>query len=206
MRRLASALALAVLAIGCGGAPVQPAPTSRAQAPTSTVTVTTSDGVTVFGEVYDGGLPRSAPLVLLFHQAGSSGRGEYGPLIGWLNGLGLRAVAWDQRSGGDTHGVGNRTVEALPAGTPAAFCDAAPDLEAAFDWATEDGAERVVVWGSSYSAALAVRLAADRPVAGVVAASPASGGPMADCRARDRIGDVEAPVLVLRPASEMGLA
>jgi len=98
------------------------------------------------------------------------------------------------------------TVDGLAEGTPAAFCDAAADLAAALDWAlSEGGAERVLVVGSSYSAALAVRLEADRPeaVTGVVAFSPASGGPMAACRARDRIDAVRTPVLVLRPGSEM---
>lgn len=170
------------------------------------VTATTADGVTVIGQRYDGGLPTSAPLALLFHQAGSSGRGEYAPLVAWLNGLGVRVVAWDLRSGGDLHGVPNRTADGLAEGTPTAFCDGTADLAAALDWAVgQGGAERVLLVGSSFSAALVVRLAADRPdaVLGVLAFSPASGGPMAECRARDRIDAVTAPILVLRPASEM---
>jgi len=66
-------------------------------------------------------------------------------------------------------------------------------------------AETVVVWGSSYSAALVFRLAAENPtrVSGVIAFSPASGGPMVDCRARMWLADVVVPTAVFRPASEM---
>lgn len=194
--RYAAALLGALVAGGCAA--------SGALSEAGTVTATTADGVTVYGEVYGDDLGPSAPLVLLFHQAGSNGRGEYAEIAAWLAEAGYRSVAWDQRAGGETHGSTNRTASGLAEGTPAGFCDAYADLQAALD-ATASMAERVVVWGSSYSAALVVRLAAENPgrVAGVLAASPASGGPMAACRARDWIDAVEVPVLVLRPASEM---
>lgn len=183
--------------------------TSDASSPviaTPMVTTTTSDGVTIFGERYFGDLGAEAPLVLLFHQGGSNGRGEYGDLVGWLNDSGYRAIAWDQRRGGDTYGAENRTVLALPEGTDFGYCDAAPDLQAALDYVDANGlADRVVIWGSSYSAALVFQAASDNPdrVAGVIAFSPASGGPLENCRARLSVDAVVAPKFVLRPASEM---
>ena len=171
-----------------------------------TLTITAADGVTLHGEVYSGGLDDSAPLVLLFHQAGSNGRGEYATIAPWLNENGFRAIAWDQRSGGDRFGSTNRTAASLPEGTSTEYCDAYPDLQAALDHAIgTDMAEKVIVWGSSYSAALVFRLAAENPdkVAGVVSCSPAAGGPMVNCRARMWLGGLRAPALVLRPASEM---
>jgi len=170
------------------------------------VETVTSDGVTIHGELFADGLAPDAPLVLLFHQGGSSGRGEYAEIARWLNELGYRAIAWDQRAGGDLHGVANRTVEGLAADVPAGYCDAYPDLQGALDHATEEGlTERVVVWGSSYSAALVFRLAAENPdrVSGLLAFSPASGGPMAECRAREWLGNLRVPALVFRPGSEM---
>ncbi|NNE44853.1 MAG: hypothetical protein HKN12_11655, partial [Gemmatimonadetes bacterium] len=171
-----------------------------------TFTTKAADGITVHGERYFGDLAEDAPLVLLFHQAGSNGRGEYGPLAAWLNEQGVRALAFDQRVGGDTYGESNRTVSGLPEGADPGYCDAYPDLEAGLAFAVSEGlADRAFVWGSSYSASLVFRLAADHPehVAGVIACSPASGGPMVDCRARNFVESVTCPVLVLRPASEM---
>ena len=67
---------------------------------TGAITTLTSDGVTVYGELYFGELDDSAPLVLLFHQGRSNGRGEYAEIAAWLNASGYRTIAWDQRAGG----------------------------------------------------------------------------------------------------------
>ncbi len=171
------------------------------------ITTTTADGVTIHGQAYGMELGASAPLLLLFHQGRSSGRGEYEALVPWLVGAGYRAIAWDQRFGGDLHGHPNRTVvpDAAPSsGTP--YCEAYPDLQAALDYVRREGlAASVIVWGSSYSGALAVQLAAKNPerVRGVLAFSPASGGPMADCRAEEWLGALAVPLAVFRPAREM---
>ena len=172
----------------------------------SSVQTVTPDGVTIHADLYDGGLNAEAPLVILFHQGGSSGRGEYGPIAPWLNGLGYRAIAFDQRSGGEVHEVPNRTLDGLDPSTPSAYCDAYPDLKAALDYVVSQGlSQRPIIWGSSYSGALVFRLAAENPerVAGVLAFSPASGPPMAACLARAWVGDVSIPLAVFRPSSEM---
>jgi len=177
-----------------------------AEAPSGPIIAETSDGVTVYGEPYFGDLGVDAPLILLFHQAGSNGRGEYAGLASWLNQNGYRAIAWDQRSGGDLYGEANRTSAGMSEGTPAEYCDAYPDLEAALDQVTAAGlAENVIVWGSSYSGSLVFRLGKDYPsvISGVIAFSPASGGPLVNCRARMWAADVAAPMFALRPASEM---
>ena len=173
------------------------------------LTTVTSDGVTIYGEQYFGELGEASPLILLFHQGGSSGRGEYAEIASWLNSEGFRAIAWDQRAGGDRHGEANRTVDGLDPTVPAEYCDAYPDLQAALDYVTSmELAEQVTVWGSSYSAALVFRLAATNPesVTGVLAFSPSAGGPLERCLAREWIGTVSVPVSVYRPRSEMALA
>ena len=174
----------------------------------STVTTLTADNITIYGETYFGDLDAAAPLILLFHQGGANGRGEYAQIASWLNESGYRAIAWDQRRGGERLGETNRTVAGLNAAAEYSYCDAAPDLQAALDFARDnDLAEKVVVWGSSYSASLVFGLAADNSeeVAGVIAFSPAAGGPLVNCRARQWVDDVSAPIFVLRPASEMEL-
>ena len=172
-----------------------------------TITTKTADGVTIYGETYFGDLPGSATLVLLFHQGGSNGRGEYGGVIApWLNENGFRVIAWDQRSGGKTYGSKNRTVDNLPRRTPNGFCEAYPDLEAALELAMKNySADKVIVWGSSYSGALVYQLAAkyQNEISGVVGLSPASGGPLAECAARNYLDKVTAKSLLMRPTSEM---
>ncbi len=176
---------------------------------TDSVVVTKSaDGINIYGEKYFGSLDKNAPLILLFHQAGSNGRGEYADLIPWLNASGFRAMAWDLRSGGDRFGSENRTVNELPKETKYSYCEVSPDLQAALDYVVaEKIADKAVVWGSSYSAALVFKLAADnkQTVSGVAAFSPASGGPMKACRARMWLDEFSQPVTVFRPAKEMDM-
>lgn len=169
------------------------------------VEVTTNDGLTVYGTLHTDGLTETAPLIHLFHQGGSNGRAEYGPIIPWLNESGYRAIAWDQRSGGETYGGENRTKAEL-SGQPDGYCDAYADLEAALlDTAEIAGEAPVLVWGSSYSGALVFQLAAKHPgkVEGVIAFSPASGGPLAECKAALFLDGLQDPAFALRPASEM---
>jgi len=168
-----------------------------------TVMTQAEDGVVVYGETYFGDLPSDAPLIALFHLAGGDGRGEYGPLADWLNESGFRAIAWDQRSGGTRFGVENRTAEAF--GEDPGYCAAYPDLRAALSYSVNAaGGAPTAIWGSSYSAALVFRLAADEPdrVAAVVSASPASGEPMEGCDLEAVLDGIKAPVLVLRPRRE----
>lgn len=135
------------------------------------VTLTAADGVSVQGEYWPAADP-NAPIVLAFHQAGSS-HIEYAPLAPRLNAAGFSVLAIDQRSGGDAFGGRNRTVAAL--GRSASYDAALPDLEAALAWGRAKAPTApVLVWGSSYSAALVFKLAARHPgdIGGVLAFSP----------------------------------
>ena len=176
---------------------------------TESFTVQTSDGVTVHGDVYMlEGASRSDPLILLFHQGGGDSRGEYGPIVPVLLNHGYNLVAIDQRSGGDRFRGINRTVAGI-GDTQYGYCDALPDLEAALSYAREQGFDGpVAVWGSSYSATLVFKLAADHPdiIDAVLAFSPASGEPMTGCVPDPYSAVVTQPVLALRPASEMEIA
>lgn len=135
------------------------------------VSFQTSDSVTVFGDLYVAGADRDAPIVLLFHQSGSSSR-EYDSIAPRLNALGYHALAIDARGGG---GV-NRTVARLPerGGGPQAYFD----FKAAMTWVRTSGfSGPIVLWGSSYSAGRLFQILAERPD-GVVAAvcfSPGAG-------------------------------
>lgn len=124
------------------------------------VTLKAADGVTVYGQYWPPSR-KNAPLVLAFHQAGSS-HVEYVPLVPRFNRLGFSVLAIDQRSGGAEFGGCNRTVTALGR---SAFYDAAlADLEAALVWGHDRADESpALVWGSSYSTALVFLLGANHP-------------------------------------------
>ncbi len=142
-----------------------------AQVGAEPVTLSAADGVKVYGEVWRAAGAKP-PLIVAFHQAGSSSA-EYAPIAPRLVAAGFTVLAIDQRSGDGAFGGSNRTAAAL--GREAAYDEALPDLEAALAWAKDDAkGAPVIVWGSSYSAALVFVLAARHPgdVSGIVAFSP----------------------------------
>ncbi len=118
---------------------------------------------------------KTAPLIVLFHQAGWS-RGEYQEIIPRLATLGFNCMAIDQRSGDAVNGVQNQTHQrATAAGKSTTYLDAYQDLEAAMQYAKANYAQgKLIAWGSSYSAALVIKLASQHGdvVDGVLSFSP----------------------------------
>lgn len=137
-----------------------------ADGPALLVTLQAADGVKVFGDYYAAKRPKA--LILLFHQAGS-GKGEYRNIAPRLVRDGFSALAIDQRSGGSLFGR-NETAAAFGKGT--SYLDAAKDLDAAIAWARSRKLP-IVLWGSSYSAALVfLEAAKQRDIKAVLAFSP----------------------------------
>ena len=146
--------------------PSEPAP--AAPPDPETIALTTSDGMRVPGTYRRAVDPKA--LILLFHQRGSS-RAEFFEIAPRLVANGYSSLAIDQRGGGDLWRVPNRPAEQW--GENDSHWDALPDLEAAFGWAGSQGLP-IVLWGSSYSAALIFPLAAAHPggVRALLAFSP----------------------------------
>lgn len=139
---------------------------SRADVPASPVIFQAADGVKVHGDYY--AAPRPKALILLFHQAGSS-KDEYRNIAPRLVRDGFSALAIDQRSGGSLFG---RNETAAGFGKETSYLDAAKDLDAAIAWARNRKLP-IVLWGSSYSAALVFLEAAKQPdIKAVLAFSP----------------------------------
>ena len=167
----------------------------------------TPDSITIFGDLYE--LDKQRTTILLFHQGGSNARGEYAPIIPSLIEKGYNILAIDQRVGGQYYGNYNRTLANIPThiyGDGYGYCDAYNNLESALDFIADSGfTGNKIIWGSSYSASLVLQLAHNRPndVAGVLAFSPASGGPMKDCLPDPYFETVKTPMLLLRPPNEM---
>lgn len=162
-----------------------------------------ADGVTVTADLY-ASAGRAGPWIVLGHMAGSS-RGEYAAIAPRLNRLGYNALAIDLRAGSSFGDVKNLTVaSARKAGKGSDYLDAIPDIEAGIAYVRARTRGPVLLWGSSYSAALALLLAGERPglVDGVIAFSPGeylSGRPVGPAAAR-----IQVPVLVVSPPAEAG--
>ena len=170
------------------------------------VVFTANDNTQIFGDLYYKN--KTSPIILLFHQARANAKGEYGTIIPKLINEGFNVLAIDQRTGGQYFGDYNRTI-AKSANNSYKYCDAYPDLEAALQFVIDQGfSGKKIVWGSSYSAALVIKLGHEYPekVDGILAFSPASGKPMEGCGPNGYFDTLKTPLLVLRPKREMEIA
>lgn len=139
------------------------------------ITFDSADGVKITADLYMVEEDKSFPFIVFCHQAGWS-RGEYREIVPRLNELGINGMAIDQRSGGEVNDVKNETLKAATdAGKKTTFVDAEQDIIAALKYARENYADgKLIVWGSSYSASLVLRIAGENPdlVDGVVSFAP----------------------------------
>jgi dienelactone hydrolase len=146
-------------------------------------------------------------VILAFHQAASN-HAEYSTIAPRLNAAGFTVLAIDQRSGGDYFGGVNRTVAGL--GSSGTYESALPDLAAALQWGkAEARGAPVLLWGSSYSAALVFLIAARNPgwASGILAFSPSEYLPRRRA-VRSAAEKVTVPVFVTqgREPGELDLA
>lgn len=148
---------------------------SQVNGQTKTITFPSSDGLEITADLYT---PHSsgAPFIVLFHQANWS-RGEYKETAPKLNELGYNCMAVDLRSGGKVGGVVNETNRlAKEKELDTDYIDSYPDMIAAIKYVKNQNLARgkLIVLGSSYSAALVIPLAVDYPniIDGVVSFSP----------------------------------
>lgn len=139
-----------------------------------TITFVAEDGLEITADVYMQH-ELTKPFIILFHQAGWS-RGEYLTIAPRLNNMGFNCMAVDQRSGNKVNDVENETYkQAVKENKTTDFLSAYADMIAAVKFAKENFSKnKLVVWGSSYSASLVIKLAAEYPdlVDAVVAFSP----------------------------------
>lgn len=157
MKKLAllSLIGLAVLTTSCENHPKNLANISQNNFNYKTISFPSKDGKTrVFADYYANN-SKTAPLILAFHQAGSS-RGVYRDIAPRLVALGFNVLAVDLRSGGKFGNVINETfAEAKSKNLATQFENSVPDIEAAYDYAKKNlNANKVIYFGSSYSASL----------------------------------------------------
>lgn len=128
-----------------------------------TIFIKSNDGIEISAELYMPH-PKTAPFIVLFHQANWS-RGEYKEIAPKLNSMGYNCLAVDQRSGGSVNDVVNQTkLNANKAMKDTQYIHALPDMRSAVNYADTHFAEgKLIIWGSSYSAALAIKLGSEMP-------------------------------------------
>jgi len=122
-----------------------------------------SDGLKITADLYVTN-PENSPFIVLFHQAGWS-RGEYQEIAPKLGKLGFNSIAIDQRSGGKVNGVINETHQrAVKRNLPTEYSDAEADMNSAIDYVKSkfSKASKLIIWGSSYSSALVLKIAGER--------------------------------------------
>jgi len=122
-----------------------------------------TDDLLITADLYAPHKPAS-PVIVLFHQAGSS-RGEYNEIAPRLNQLGFNCIAVDLRSGEFSRGKDNQTsMRASNAGLATRYADALPDIISALKYTRNKFPNATILgWGSSYSAALVLKVAGDYP-------------------------------------------
>lgn len=171
------------------------------------VVINSTDSLMLKGDYYPNA-GNEKPLILLFHQAGYS-RGEYREIAPKLNELGFRCLAIDQRSGKEVNGITNEAFEqASEKGLSTDYVDALPDLRAAVEYAQRHyKAKEIILWGSSYSAALVFILATEYPelVKGIMAFSPGEYFTYEDLPISAYAGQTQVPVFITSSGAEKDL-
>ena len=129
------------------------------------------DGVTITADMYEAN--PDYPWVVLFHMAQSS-RGEFQRIAPKLNRLEVNCIAVDLRSGKENNFIVNETyVLAKNTGLGTEYMDAEADMKAAIEKAYLIARKPVIIFGSSYSASLALKLGSEMSqVKAVIAFSP----------------------------------
>lgn len=177
--RAATGLSMVALLAACGpisGTTVEQANIQQALALQNRdwepAAIKTADQIPVVGKLYSA--PKPKAIIILFHQAGSS-KDEYNTIAPRLVKLGYTALSIDQRVGGSL--FGDNSTLAIIGGKQVPFEEAQNDMQGAVDWVREQYHPLklpVILWGSSYSAALVFPVAVDNAdvVKGVLAFSP----------------------------------
>ena len=169
-----------------------------------TVLIKSSDGLKINADIYEI-RDKKAPVILLFHQAGFS-RGEYRETAPLLNDLGFNCIAIDQRSGKGVNGITNEAfLNATAKGLSAKYPDAFPDLEATLKFAVKKyPSNKIIIWGSSYSASLVFVLADKFPgkITAVAAFSPGEYFKFEGKEIKEYAKSVKCPVFITSAKKE----
>ena len=165
------------------------------------ITFPSKDGITITADWYK--TDDKAPIIILCHQAGFS-RGEYLETAKKLNSYGFNCLAVDLRSGNEINGVKNETAAlAKEKNKPTAYLDAEQDMIASIEYVFKKYNRKAILWGSSYSASLALKIGkSDKKIAAVIAFSPGEYFDKALILHKVIVGQWDKPVFVTSSKDE----
>lgn len=171
-----------------------------AHIPPQQISFPASDALVVTADLYF--VNDSLPYMILCHQAGYS-RGEYAETARKFCLLGYNCIAVDLRSGKEVNGIKNETAAlAESKKKPTDYLAAEKDMLAAIDYAFNKSGKKILLVGSSYSASLALKIAAtNKKVKAVMAFSPGEyfGTKL---KLKDAIKNLSVPVFVTSSKEE----
>jgi len=171
-----------------------------------TINFKADDGVIVTADLYMAH-ESSAPFIVLYHQARYS-RGEYKNIAPRLNAMGFNCMAVDQRSGDEVNEVINETHKvAVAEKLPTEYLDAIPDLEAAYLYVKYSiKPDKIILWGSSYSAALMFYMGSEHHnnLSGILSFSPGEYFKVNGKDLKTYAAKITCPVFVTSAKSEYG--
>ncbi|PCJ67142.1 MAG: hypothetical protein COA58_02155 [Bacteroidetes bacterium] len=135
-------------------------------------------------------------LIILCHQGGFS-RGAYKDIAPRLVDSGFACLALDLRSGNMAQEILNETANrARENGKASTYIDAKQDIEAAINYVASNSTKNIYLWGSSYSASLALIIAnEDDRIQKVVAFSPGEFLSNQE-QVRSSIGNLSKPIFI----------
>ena len=134
------------------------------------VSIPSKDGLLISGNLYE--VDSKSPVILLCHQAGYN-KYEYADIAPRLNEMGYNCLAIDQRSGGTFAEKKNITFENAKAKSLSTeYVDAEQDMIAALEYLEKKYDQKVILWGSSYSSALALHVGDNENVKAIISFSP----------------------------------
>lgn len=144
------------------------------------------------------------PFIVLCHMA-EFNKSEYREIAKKLLDIGYNCIAIDQRSGGETSGYENETKkEADKLELETGFLDAEKDIVAAVKYAYSTYNEDIILWGSSYSASLALKVGkSNEHVMAIVAFSPGEYFMSDSLILKNYIRDINKPVFITSSRDEV---
>lgn len=138
----------------------------------TTIELISEDGVHFLADFYPAS-KKEAPVIIFCHQATFS-RGEYRKIAPIFQNKGYHGLAIDQRSGYLCNGVknsANKSAKSL--GLKTKYANALPEILSAINYVKNKFPnQKIVIWGSSYSASLALIVPQKSIVDAVVCFSP----------------------------------
>ena len=159
------------------------------------------DELKITADLYEVSKPKG--FILLCHRSHCN-RAEYRETAPKINKFGYSCLAIDQRSGMKVFGEINETkIRAKGKGLPTGYLDVKPDIEAAIDHSYKLNDQKpIILFGSSYSASLALLVSQETPKVKVtVAFSP--GEYLKGINLSEQIKSIDKPIFVTSSKKEI---